>query len=112
MKTKELFIVGGPSQSFDGRSPFLDQNNCQIVNKTKQDDAVVLSLKRESDSEEGRASMRVRPEYLDPRDQLLTWAFLAPGIIGLTINQLNELETGFEITTFAGRSQLQQGAKE
>lgn len=53
MKVKELFKPTGISQSIGGTAIFLDRENCVIVNKTKNDNSVLLHLKRESDGEEG-----------------------------------------------------------
>lgn len=108
MRIKELFNPAGVSQSFAGLTVFLDQNNCQIRNKTKQEDAVLLHLLRESDGVEGHAYLRVKKEYSDFQDQLLRWVFNEPGIVGLTINGLTDFETGFELTSVGGQQQLSQ----
>lgn len=89
MLVRDLFNPTGVSQSFSGLTVFLDHNNCQIINKTRQDKAVLLHLRRESDRVEGRAYMRVKKEYLELQGQLLNWAFNEPRIVGLTVNELN-----------------------
>lgn len=105
MQVKKLFRIGGLIESIDGRSPFLDHDNCKIINVTKKDDALVLSLKREGDGQEGRAYLRVRDQYKNSSQQLLRWAF-SDRIVGLTLNQLNDLETSFSIEQAHGKQQL------
>jgi hypothetical protein len=97
MKIKELFKPVSVGQSFDGRSPFLDQNNCKIVNKHKNEDSIIIDLKRESDGEEGHAYLRVLDEFKNTESQVLDWAFENNDIIGLTINQLENFETNLNI---------------
>lgn len=97
MKIKELFKIGGIMQSIDGKSEYLDQNNCVVKNKTKNEEAVILHLKRESDGEEGNAYLRVRDEFKDIATPLLRWAFSSDKVMNLTLNQLTDMETGLEI---------------
>lgn len=106
MRIKDLFNPIGVSQSFSGLTVFLDQNNCKVVNKTMQDGAVLLHLQRELDGVEGHAYVRVKKDHADFKDQLLKWAFNEPKIIGLTINELINLETGLGFTSVDGRLQL------
>lgn len=106
MKVRELFSPPGVSQSFAGLTVFLDQNNCQVVGKTKQDEAILLHLQRESDGTEGHSYLRVQKDYADVADDLLKWAFEEPRIIGLTINELSSLETGLGVSSVGGRMQV------
>lgn len=106
MKVKELFKPTGISQSFSGTAIFLDRENCQIVNKTKNEDSVLLHLKRESDGEEGNAYLRAQDKFKTISSELLNWAFVSKNIIGLTLNQLDDLETNLEIESASGKLQL------
>ncbi len=106
MKVRELFKPVNISQSIGGLSTFLDRENCQIENKTKSDGSIILHLKRESDGEEGRAHLKVRDEYKEMSPQLLRWAFINKNMVGLTLNQLDDLETGLTIESIGGRLQL------
>jgi len=106
MRVRELFKSTGLTQSIGGTAIFLDRENCQIVNKTKNENSIVLHLKRESDGEEGRAHLRVRDEYKELTPQLLNWAFTNKDMIGLTLNQLDDLKTKLGIENVAGRLQL------
>ena len=108
MKIKEIFTVGDMIQSIGGLATFLDRDNCQIKNKTKNENAVVLHMKRQSDGEEGRAYLRVRGEFSITTNQLLNWAFTSERIFGLTLNQLNEIETGLQISSLNGNITLSQ----
>lgn len=106
MKMKELFKIGDIMQSIDGRSEYLDRNNCVVKNKTKTEEAVILHLKRETDGEEGNAYLRVCEQFKSIATQLLRWAFSSDKIMGLTLNQLPDLETGIEITKTGGKMAL------
>ncbi|MGD0577044.1 MAG: hypothetical protein ABSA74_03155 [Candidatus Staskawiczbacteria bacterium] len=106
MKIKELFQPMGISQSFNGSAALLDWNNCQIENRTKNEDSVMLLLKRKSDGEEGHAYLRPQDKFKSLAPQLLNWAFINNGIIGLTLNQLVDLETNLEIENLHGRLHL------
>ncbi|MDR3547142.1 MAG: hypothetical protein P4M11_02490 [Candidatus Pacebacteria bacterium] len=108
MKIKEIFRVGGIMQAIGGLTPFLDQNNCVVYNKTKADDAVILHIKRESDGEEGNAYLRVKDEFKSIKDSLLNWAFASKSIMGLTLNQLEGLDTNLTIENSGGRLTLHQ----
>mgnify|MGYP001591214155 CR=1 FL=1 len=108
MKIKELFTIGDMIQSIGGLSTFLDRDNCQIVNKTKNENAVVLILRRQSDGEEGRVYLRIRNEFSIITNQLLGWAFMSERILGLTLNQLSETETGLQISSLNGNITLKQ----
>ena len=103
MKIKELFTVGGMIQSIGDLVMLLDQDNCQIENKKKNDDAVILFLKRESDGNEGRVYLRVRKNLSEITDQLLNWAFSDKKMIGLTLNQLAEMDTDIQISKIKER---------
>jgi hypothetical protein len=106
MKIKELFKPTGISQSIGGTEILLDRENCQVVNKTKNEDSIFLNLKRESDGEEGRSYLRVKDEFLFVSPQLLDWAFSFKNIIGLTLNQLDDLETNLKIESVKGKLQI------
>jgi hypothetical protein len=93
MKISELYTIGEPSQSFDGRSEFLDWNNCKIEKMSINEDYVLLHLKRDSDGEEGSAYLRVK-DYLKSRKAIfLGFAFTDSRLIGLTLNELRDFET-------------------
>jgi|SRR3989344_4339060 len=109
MRLRELFTVGGIIESTDGRAPFLDRDNCIVVNKTKKDDSIVLHLKRGSDDEEGRAYLKVHDKHKNSSSQLLDWAFMSKGMINLTISQLEGLETNLDFEKVEGRMQLIKG---
>lgn len=96
MKIKELFKSTNISQSIGGLATFLDRDNCQIVNKTKDEDFILLHLKRESDGEEGHAYLRVKDEFKNNTKEFLRWAFISEKMIGLTLSQLDNLETSLE----------------
>ncbi|MEN9582455.1 MAG: hypothetical protein RL641_409 [Candidatus Parcubacteria bacterium] len=106
MRVRELFKSTGLTQSIGGTAVFLDRENCQIVNKTKNENSIVLHLKRESDGEEGRAHLRVKDEFESLSSQLLNWAFASESIVGLTLNQLDDLETNFSVERIGGKLQL------
>lgn len=108
MKVRELFKSTGLTQSIGGTAIFLDRENCQIVNKTKNENSIVLHLKRESDGEEGRAHLRVKDEFESLSPELLNWAFASESIIGLTLNQLDDLETNFSVEKMGERLQLKK----
>ena len=96
MKVKELFKPVAVSHSIKGLTEYLDRDNCQIVNKTKGEGFVLLHLKRESDGEEGHAYLRVKDEFKNNNSEFLRWAFVSEKMIGLTLNQLDNLETNLE----------------
>lgn len=106
MLVKEIFQPIGISQSFGGLTTFLGHDDCQVENKTRNEGSVLLHLKRESDGTEGHAYLRVQKDYADISDQLLDWAFAEPRIIGLTINELFDLETGIRISLVNGKLQV------
>jgi hypothetical protein len=103
MKIKELFKPTGISQSVGGLAILLDRDNCHIVNKTKNEDSVLLHLKRASDGEEGRSYLRVQDQFESVAPQLLNWAFTSNGIMELTLNQLDDFETTLNIEGSEGR---------
>ncbi len=106
MRIRELFKSTGLTQSIGGTAIFLDRENCQIVNKTKNENSIVLHLKRESDGEEGQAHLRVQEKFETLSTQLLNWAFTSKSIVGLTLNQLDDLETNLSIESTGGKLQL------
>ncbi len=108
MRVRELFKSTGLTQSIGGTAIFLDRENCQIVNKTKNENSIVLHLKRESDGEEGRAHLRVKDEFESISPQLLNWAFASESIVGLTLNQLDDLETNMSVESMGGKLQLKK----
>ena len=108
MRVRELFKSTGLTQSIGGTAIFLDRENCQIVNKTKNENSIVLHLKRESDGEEGRAHLRVKDEFESISAQLLNWAFTSESIVGLTLNQLDDLETNLSVESIGGKLQLKK----
>lgn len=108
MKVKELFKPVNISQSIGGTSVFLDRDNCQVENRTKKDDSIILHLKRESDGEEGRAHLKVKDEFKNLSTQLLRWAFVNKGMQGLTLNQLEDLETNMSIESVNNRLQIKK----
>ena len=108
MRVRELFKSTGLSQSIGGTAIFLDRENCQIVNKTKNENSIVLHLKRESDGEEGRAYLRVQDKFETMSAQLLNWAFASESIVGLTLNQLDDLETNLSVESIGGKLQLKK----
>ncbi len=108
MKIKELFKPTGISQSIGGTAIFLDRENCQIANKTKNENSIVLHLKRESDGEEGRAYLRVQDKFETLSAQLLNWAFASESIVGLSLNELDELETNLSVESIEARLQLKK----
>lgn len=97
MRIEELFKSTGITQSFGGTAPRLDKENCQIVNKTKDENFILLHLKRAPDGAEGQAHLRVQEKFKNVSHQLLNWAFENGDIIGLTLNQLENLETNLKI---------------
>ena len=106
MKVKELFKPTGVSQSIGGLTIFLNRENCSVINKTKNADYVLLHLKRASDGEEGQSYLRVKEKYTNIAPKLLNWAFDSKSIIGLTLNQLDELETNLNIENYQGRLKI------
>ncbi len=96
MKVRELFQSVGITQSASGKAPWLDNDNCQIENKTKNDDSVMLVVKRKSDSAEGHAYLRVQDKFKNKTPQLLDWVVNNNEIIGLTLNQLVNKEVILE----------------
>lgn len=106
MKVKELFKPTNISQSIGGLAIYLDRDNCKIINKTKNEDSILLHLKRESDGEEGHAYLRVQNQFESLSTELLNWAFISKDIIGLTLNQLEDFETKLNIESIQGRIQL------
>jgi len=103
MKVRELFHVGTPPQAVVGATEFLDYNNCKVINKTKQERAVILLVRRDSDQREGNAYLRVKPQYNDIAEQLVSWAFADDRMIGLTLNEVDQLDTDIQVTSIGGK---------
>ncbi|MBI1755330.1 hypothetical protein HYR65_03550 [Candidatus Azambacteria bacterium] len=103
MKVRKLFKPTAISQSIGGFTIFLDRDNCEIVNKTKNKNFIMLHLKRKSDGEEGQTHLKVQDQFKTISIQLLNWAFVSKDIIGLTLNQLDDLETNLNIEKVQGR---------
>lgn len=108
MLVKELFNPMGLGQSFGGTTALLDTDNCKVVNKTKQDSAVLLHMQREENGAEGHAYMRPKAEYESVAGSLLNWAFTEPRIVGLTLNELSQLDTGLRLSSVDGKIQVSQ----
>ena len=103
MKIKEIFKVGNVMQSLNGMTVYLDRNNCQIENKKKSENAIILYLKRKSDKQEGHVYLRVQNDFESIADQLLNWAFVSDSLIGLTLDKLEVLETNLNIENYQGK---------
>jgi len=97
MKINELFKVGNVLQSIDGKSAYLDRINCTVYNKSKNEDSIILRLRRESDGEEGTAYLRVKDKLKELESQLLNKVFVNEKVIGKTLNELEYLDTNLEI---------------
>lgn len=108
MRARELFKTTGFTQSISGTAIPLDRENCQIVKKTKKENSIVLCLKRESDGKEGRAHLKIQNKFETLSDQLLNWAFISESIVGLTLNQLDDLETNLSVESIGGKLQLKK----
>ena len=52
---------------------------------------------------EGHAYLRVQDKFKSITPQLLNWAFVGDSIVGLTLNQLVDLETNLNIESSGGR---------
>ena len=111
MKTRELFKPVHISQSLGRSAVFLDRENCRIVNKTKNENFVLLHLRRESDGQEGRAYLRVQDQFQSLATQLLNWAFASESIIGLSINTLDDFETNLSVEGIGSKLQLLRTSK-
>jgi len=97
MKVKEIFKNIGVSQSFQGVDVFLDNSNCSIIKMIKNADSIRLRLKRNSGAEEGQAYLRVLDIYKSKEREILEQVSNLPSVIGLTINELPDLETGINV---------------
>ena len=107
MKFNEIFTASNtPSQSIGGLTPFLNREDCQVETKIKNENAVMLVMKRASDGEEGHVYIRVKEEFLDLSQALLTYAFNSSELIGLTLTQLDDLELPINIESLNGRLSL------
>jgi hypothetical protein len=108
LKIKDIFQIGGIMQSFRGTDIFLDQNNCVVFNKSRNEDAIILHLKRESDGEEGNVYLRAKEKFQSIKSQILNWAFTSNNIMGLTLNQLESLDTNIIIEGSEGKLTFHQ----
>ena len=101
---RELFRIGGIAR-FSNKE-YLTHSNCQIKSKTLNDDSIRLHLKRDEGGLEGDSSLRVKEEYKDIRKELLRKIFTNENMIGLTLNELMNLDTNLEIESYGGRMQV------
>lgn len=107
MKLKEVFTISTmPSQSIGGLTPFLTRDDCVVESKTKNENALKLLMKRAGDGEEGLVYVRVRPEFQELAEPLLARAFANAQMIGLTLEQLDGLDTDIEIESSGRRLSL------
>jgi len=106
MRVRELFKSGSLTQLIKGTTNSLDRENCQIVSKTRSENSIILNLRRESDGNNARARLKVRDKFETISNQLLNWAFNDDKITGLTLNQLDDLETNLSIEKVRGRVRL------
>ena len=106
MRVRELFKSGSLTQLIKGTTNSLDRENCQIVSKTRSENSIILNLRRESDGNSARARLKVRDKFETISNQLLNWAFNDDKITGLTLNQLDDLETNLSIEKVRGRVRL------
>lgn len=106
MRIKQLFKSIGIVQSIGGLSTFLDKDNCCIKDRKKGDNCVILCLERETDGEKGEAYLRVLDEFEQRAPELLRWVFEKPFITGMSIKELEDLETGIEVECSGGRLQI------
>jgi len=90
---REIFHIGGVHGSYDGRSEFLNWDNCKVENKTllKDKDKVVLHLKREKDDEQGKVAVTLKPEFSN-RVDLLTNFFVNKEVMRHTLNELKNFK--------------------
>lgn len=101
MKFKEIFkSVGasGPISNFG----LLDSNNCKIISRKMDKDSALLGLGKEDNIEIGHARVKVKTEFETKKNELLRWVFINEKILNLTLNQLQELETGLEFENCKG----------
>lgn len=91
MYIREVFRIGGIIQAIGGTAPFLDWENCKIVNKVKNDYGLVLHLERASDGEAGTASLKLINKGADDKG-LLNRVFVSKNVMGLTLNQLSDFK--------------------
>ncbi len=90
MYIREIINIGGILRSVNNPVN-LDWDNCKIDKKTRNEYGLVLRLKRESDGEEGTASLKLKDEFKDRKD-LLRQIFVSEKVMGLTLNELKDLE--------------------
>jgi uncharacterized hydantoinase/oxoprolinase family protein len=95
MKVKELFDrVGDPS--FVMGDPLFDREACTIKSIAVDgsvDGAAIIILKDQSGTE-WRAYLRVLKKFNKISSILLNWVQTNQDILGLTLNQLEDVETG------------------
>jgi formyltetrahydrofolate hydrolase len=108
MRINEIFTVGDILQSVGGVSELLNRDNCKIESKSKSKDesAVIFCMKRQFDGEVGSSYLRVREEFSEIANQLLTWALGNEKFDDLTLNELTESETDLQINSSSGRMSL------
>lgn len=100
MRVRELFRPTQVSSSINGSMAYLDRENCQIESMEKKESKIIFNLKRNSDDAKGVSHLKVRDEYKDFSSQLFSWVLVNKDIIiGLTLNQFDNLETGLNIKT-------------
>lgn len=81
MRARDIFQIGGITAGVGGYAEHLDDHNCRIVDKTLSDAALVLRLRRDVDSMEGKSHLRVQNQFKEGTSQLLRWAFNSKEIL-------------------------------
>ena len=95
MYIRDIFRIGGVA-SYSIRE-YLGQDNCQISKIIFDKDKISLHLKRKEDNQGGHASLKVKEEYKENRKELFGWVSSnQKNIIGLTLNELRDLEINFK----------------
>jgi hypothetical protein len=91
MFIKEVFSLGEIYQMTEGPVGVLDMDNCEITGKVMNKSKIILHLERLSDGRKANVFLRLKDDFLDRRDDFKK--FLASKkIIGMSLNQLNNLE--------------------
>ncbi|MFA6177497.1 MAG: hypothetical protein WC694_01220 [Candidatus Paceibacterota bacterium] len=106
MQIKDIFNVGPVGSMGRRLQSYLNGGNCQIINKTLNEDRVDFRLRRESDGMEGDSFIKVRDEFKERNKELLNWIFVNKEIMGLTIDQLAQMETNLKMEIFNGHVQI------
>jgi hypothetical protein len=107
MKIREIFNIGGLRGSFTGPQPLLDRNDCEIYQKNIKPEGLALILRRKEDGLEGKVSLKVKDEFNSLENILIKLIYNNEEMIGLTLNQLDDLETGINITETEGRMSIE-----